>query len=213
MLEGVVESGSAQNIKSKHFKIAGKTGTALTVVSGAYHKKYRSSFVGYFPADNPLYTCYVMIDKPLSGEYYGAEVAAPVFKEIAENIYATHVETHLRKESQTLRKRKVEPPVAPVANARDAKTVYHTLNVPYADPSGADLVRLKADGDSVQFRPYKYTYKGVPNFRGMSAKDALALAENVGLVPRLSGSGRVVRQSLPFDHAIRRGQTVVLHLQ
>ncbi len=213
MLEGVVETGSAQNIKSKHFKIAGKTGTALTVVSGAYHKKYRSSFVGYFPADKPLYTCYVMIDKPLSGEYYGSEVAAPVFKEIAENIYATHVETHLRKESQSLRKRKVEPPTAPVVNARDAKTVYQTLNIPFADLPGSDLVRLKAVSDSVHFRPYKYNYKGVPNFRGMSAKDALALAENIGLKPRLSGSGRVVRQSLPYDQPLRRGRTVVLHLQ
>jgi cell division protein FtsI (penicillin-binding protein 3) len=213
LLEGVVETGSAQNIKSRHFKIAGKTGTALTVVSGAYHKKYRSSFVGYFPAENPLYTCYVMIDKPQSGEYYGAEVAAPVFKEIAENIYATHVETRIRRESQTMRKRKVEPPVAPVANAHDAKVVYQTLNIPFAELPGADLVRLKPAGDSVLFRPYKHDYKTVPNFRGMTAKDALALAENVGLKPVLRGSGRVVRQSIAFNQPLRRGQTLILHLQ
>ncbi|MCS7085391.1 MAG: penicillin-binding protein [Bacteroidia bacterium] len=214
MLEGVVETGSAQNIQSRHFKIAGKTGTALTVVGGAYHKKYRSSFVGYFPADKPMYSCYVMIDKPQSGEYYGAEVAAPVFKEIAENVYAMYVEMRLRQENQNLRKRKIAPPTAPVAHAPDAKVVYDELGVAYADLPGADWVRLKAQDDgAVAFRPYKFSYKGVPNFRGMTAKDALALAENVGLKPQLRGSGRVVRQSLPSDGPLRRGQTITLHLQ
>ena len=88
MLYDVVhhKNGTAKNIKSNNIKIAGKTGTAQ-VGYGTDKVDYISSFVGYFPAENPKYSCIVVINKPNKDKgYYGSDVAAPVFKRIAEKI-------------------------------------------------------------------------------------------------------------------------------
>ena len=92
MLEGVVERGTGKGcFKGSPFKIAGKTGTAqINYVNRKVQKMtYRASFVGYFPAENPKYSCIVVITNPSAGAYYGASVAAPVFKDIADKIYST----------------------------------------------------------------------------------------------------------------------------
>ena len=88
MLYDVVhhKNGTAKNIKSNNIKIAGKTGTSQ-VGYGTDKVDYISSFVGYFPAENPKYSCIVVINKPNKNKgYYGSDVAAPVFKRIAEKI-------------------------------------------------------------------------------------------------------------------------------
>ncbi len=91
VMENVVKRGTANNIYSPNFSMAGKTGTTKKVVNGAYsNKNYVASFVGFFPADNPKYSCIVVIHDPKKEKgYYGAIVAAPVFKEIAQKIYTT----------------------------------------------------------------------------------------------------------------------------
>ena len=92
MLYDVVhhENGTAKNIKSKHLKLSGKTGTAQV----DYAKdsiNYISSFVGYFPSDEPKYSCIIVINKPNKTKgYYGNTVAAPVFKRIAEKIFSKY---------------------------------------------------------------------------------------------------------------------------
>ncbi|HEX9778954.1 MAG TPA: penicillin-binding protein 2, partial [Geopsychrobacteraceae bacterium] len=89
LLEGVVESGTARNIRSDSYKIAGKTGTALIAdQKNGYRNIYRASFVGYFPANDPVYSCIVVVNEPSRGVYYGSHVAAPVFREIADKTYA-----------------------------------------------------------------------------------------------------------------------------
>jgi cell division protein FtsI (penicillin-binding protein 3) len=90
MLENVVneEGGTAYNIKSDIFKIAGKTGTCQ-IDYDTENVQYVSTFVGYFPADKPKYSCIVVIHKPNKQKgYYGSTVAAPVFKKIAEKLYS-----------------------------------------------------------------------------------------------------------------------------
>ncbi len=89
MLEGVVERGTAKNLKNRNYKIAGKTGTAqIAKTKHGYgaKKSYLASFVGYFPADNPQYSCIVVINLSKKEGYYGDFVPAPVFKEIADFI-------------------------------------------------------------------------------------------------------------------------------
>ena len=82
--------GTAKNIKNLVYKIAGKTGTAqIAKPGGGYLKKYNASFAGYFPADNPMYSCVVLINNPNGSYYYATKVAAPVFKEVADKVYAT----------------------------------------------------------------------------------------------------------------------------
>jgi len=91
VMENVVKKGTAENIYSPNFSMAGKTGTAKKVVNGVYsNQKYVASFAGFFPADKPKYSCIVVIHEPNKKKgYYGATVAAPVFKEIAQKIYTT----------------------------------------------------------------------------------------------------------------------------
>jgi len=89
MMKNVVVRGTAKNIYSKEFSMAGKTGTCRTNYGDKNKpKQYIASFSGYFPADNPKYSCIVVIHKPKTSiGYYGNVVAAPVFKKIAKKIY------------------------------------------------------------------------------------------------------------------------------
>ena len=91
LLQGVVKKGTGSKLYSKDFSMAGKTGTAQAnyAQNGGSDKHYISSFVGFFPADNPKYSCIVVVHKPntATNSYYGADVAGPVFKRIAQKIY------------------------------------------------------------------------------------------------------------------------------
>lgn len=91
ILKNVVKRGTAQSLYSPYFSMAGKTGTALTeywMEGWSSNRRYVSSFAGYFPADNPKYSCIVVIHKPsIKKGYYGADVSGPVFKRIAQKIY------------------------------------------------------------------------------------------------------------------------------
>ena len=94
MMEGVVENGTATNLKNSNYKIAGKTGTAQIANDNKGYRQgarisYQASFVGYFPAENPLYSCIVVVNAPSNGVYYGNVVAGTVFKEISDRVYAT----------------------------------------------------------------------------------------------------------------------------
>src|SRR5690606_5182296 len=112
MLEGVVENGTAKGIRGTHYRIAGKTGTAQILENGRYTKKYITSFVGYFPAHEPKYSAIVLIKNPRGWHQYGSNVAAPVFKEIADKIYSRDINLHLAME-----KKYVEPGIFPVIRA------------------------------------------------------------------------------------------------
>jgi len=91
VMQNVVKRGTAKGLYSKDFSMAGKTGTAAAGYgkNGGSDKYYISSFVGYFPAENPKYSCIVVVHKPDASKnnYYGADVAGPVFKRIAQKIF------------------------------------------------------------------------------------------------------------------------------
>ena len=103
ILKNVVYRGTAKSLYSENFSMAGKTGTAQTeywMADWSENKRYISSFVGYFPADNPKYSCIVVIHKPSTKKgYYGADVSGPVFKAIAQKIFT---DTPLIDEVETL---------------------------------------------------------------------------------------------------------------
>ncbi|PCH76460.1 MAG: penicillin-binding protein [Flavobacteriaceae bacterium] len=91
VLKNVVKRGTGKSLYSPSFSMAGKTGTAQVEYWKKGRKKaYSASFVGFFPAENPKYTCYVMVYKPRKSGYYGADVAGPVFKDIAQKIYTSN---------------------------------------------------------------------------------------------------------------------------
>src|SRR5690606_6928859 len=135
MLEGVVEEGTAKNLKNEVYKIAGKTGTAQIANKKLGYKykndlkvSHQASFVGYFPADNPKYTCIVVVNAPSKGVYYGNLVAGPIFKEVADKVYATSIEIHKeihKKENQA----KSRIPYAKDGYYPDLKRVYEEFSL------------------------------------------------------------------------------------
>ena len=88
MLKNVVKRGTGKSLYSSDFSMAGKTGTAqMNYGAGKQNMFYASSFVGFFPAENPKYSCIVVIHRPTQHSYYGGDVAGPVFKRIAQKIF------------------------------------------------------------------------------------------------------------------------------
>ena len=187
VLENVVEKGTANNIYSSNFSMAGKTGTAKkyvgrhvnkkgdTIAGGYSNKRYVASFAGFFPADLPKYSCIVVIHDPLKKKgYYGATVAAPVFKEIAQKIYTTtSVDDDLVKEKFSSQK--------------------------------------IGDQYSSFYNKIKNT-ETIPNVIGMPAMDAVSLLENVGLNVKIKGIGKVKKQSIKKGTLIKKGATIILNL-
>lgn len=214
LLEGVVEHGTAANIKNSAYRIAGKTGTAKKSVNGAYQKVYRASFAGYFPAEAPRYSCIVIIDEPSTGEYYGAQVAAPVFKEIADNLYATD-RSRWAVAGQAAPLPEVKEPRLPITRRvhfDDAEAVYNTLNIASPTRPSTEYVASWQSGATVQMASYTVPKGRVPDVTHMSARDALPLLENLGLRVRLQGNGKVRQQSIAPGQPLRKGSLIVLTL-
>jgi cell division protein FtsI (penicillin-binding protein 3) len=216
LLENVVDTGTATNLKSAHFKIAGKTGTAQIAQGKLGYKVarvYQASFVGYFPADAPKYTCIVVVSSPSACGYYGNVVAGPVFKRIAEKIHANRLEL------QTSVAEAAPPdPRSPVTfsgNAKDLLAAANALGVRTRVKGEGEWVSTTAGDSAVLVEPRGMPGEAlgmVPNVLGMGLKDALYILENRGLRVRVSGNGMVKRQSLPPGSRCFKGSVITLDL-
>ena len=180
ILKDVVEKkyGTGHGMYSENFSMAGKTGTTQTNYVSKDRSKYEyiSSFAGYFPADNPKYSCIVVIHKPdKSVGYYGADVSGPVFKSVAQKVYAT----------------------SPLTSEVDVKNV---------------LIAGAEDAYQGYFKNAQQTYSQVPNVKGMSGMDAVAILENLGIEVEVKGNGKVKYQSISKGTDIRTVKKIVLEL-
>ncbi|GAB2778263.1 cell division protein FtsI (penicillin-binding protein 3) [Hymenobacter luteus] len=216
MMEGVVEHGTARGIRTNDYLIAGKTGTAWKFKNGAYTRTYSTSFCGYFPADNPKYSCIVVVDSPKNGRIYGADVAAPVFREVADKAMARDVASQ-RPLLARAPVRKSRVPAVPAGMQEELSMVFTKLGVTHQGATGAeDWVRTMpadSEGESLHLKPLAVRPGRVPNVQGLTLRDALFLLENRGLRVRALGTGRVKTQSVAAGAAARRGTTVVLQLE
>lgn len=214
-LEGVMLRGTGRSLKSSLFTIAGKTGTAvLTAAGGGYGsengKSYQASFVGYFPAKKPIYSCIVVISKPQKA-YYGAAVSGTVFAEIANKVYASALQYH-RAVNDPRAKLSNEIPMVKSGAANDLKYVMKELNVRYQQNNEAEWLKADTTEQRLEVSRKVITQKKVPNVLGMTAKDAVYILESRGLVVTLNGLGRVVSQSIAPGNQIVKGQVVQLKL-
>ena len=222
ILERVVSHGLAKPAGSKQFLVAGKTGTAQISQGAAGYKagrvNYLVSFCGYFPADNPKYSCIVSIQKP-GLPASGGLMAGSVFGKIAERVYAKDLRYELKNAIDSTTN------VIPAVKAGEMKEALYVLNqlsVPvqregewngstvWGHPSESPTAVLLNAGNTDQ---QKKEDNRVPNVIGMGAKDAVFLLEEKGLRVRLSGVGKVRRQSLPHGSHFTKGQTVLLTLR
>lgn len=196
MLEGVVKRGTATNIYDTEYPIAGKTGTAKKVKNGRYTNQYYTSFAGYFPADDPKYSCIVVIDNPRGYHIYGNDVSAPVFKEIADKIYALEIELQ---EPTEIAQDPVEGIFPVIRSGNQSELAYICNQLGISNHSNADTkewVKTKIVGNSIFWTPNEVNYKTVPDVRGMTLRDAIYILENVGLDVKVVGKGRVQEQSI-----------------
>lgn len=211
MLEGVVQDGTAKNIKNSHYRIAGKTGTAQILENGKYTKKYITSFVGYFPAHAPKYSAMVLIKNPRGWYQYGSNVAAPVFKEIADNIYARDINLHFAME----KKRFSEPGVFPIikaGNHEELSMLCNELGVSNHSLTEEEWVRAAKNGSAVNWKKNTVGQGIVPDVSGMTFRDAIYLLEKSGLSVSYQGKGRVAEQSLLPGTRISRGSRIYIRL-
>ena len=180
VLENTVKNGTGKKLYSKEFSMAGKTGTAQVnygkgkgAESGMY---YASSFAGYFPADNPKYSCIVIIHKPSTEKgIYGADVSGPVFKRIAQKIFT------------------------------DSPTTNEVKNLKKKD------VKQDKSYDSY-YASMQKKHSLVPNVKGMTGMDAVALLENLGLRVKIIGIGNVKNQSVLPGNTIGKNTVITLEL-
>jgi len=211
MLEGVVERGTASNIRNKKFKIAGKTGTAKKVENGRYTNNYYTSFAGYFPAEDPQYSCIVVIDEPKGFHIYGSDVAAPVFKEIADKIYALDTELHEELPDQREQWAGVFP-VIRSGNQDELSMISNELGISNHSETTAEWVKTDVVNNSVFWEDNSIKAERIPDVRGMTLRDALYVLENAGLEVEVKGRGRVETQSLTPGSKYARGMNIKINL-
>jgi cell division protein FtsI (penicillin-binding protein 3) len=215
MMEGVVERGTATNLKNTNYKIAGKTGTAQIAKDKFGYRtgariSYQASFVGYFPAENPLYSCIVVVNAPSNGVYYGNIVAGTVFKEISDKVYATGFFRDYKPDN----KEDIKPTAPEAGNGyyTDINEVLRNLKVRYKRTADDEWVVTRESGDTIRLAGIKIEKGLVPDVRGMSLRDAIFLLENAGLGVRYNGKGKVRRQSPEHGARYYDGSVVSLEM-
>ncbi len=211
LLEGVVQNGTAKNIKGTHYRIAGKTGTAQILEKGRYTRKYITSFVGYFPAHAPKYSAIVLIKNPRGWYQYGSNVAAPVFKEISDNIYARDINLHLALEMKKYENGNVLP-VIKAGNQEELTMLCNQLGISNHTQTENEWVRTVRNGNAVDWKETIVGKSIVPDVSGMTFRDAIYLLEQSGLKVSYDGNGRVVRQSLSPGVKVKKGDRIYLRL-
>lgn len=213
MLEGVVDSGTARNLSNSHYRIAGKTGTAQVSLSKEGYTKslYQASFAGYFPAEDPMFSCIVVVNAPSKHIYYGNLVAGPIFREITDRIYVREFDMHRGAEVLAMQESR-----APYAKSGQRQALEYTaahLGIDFNTEDGTGAwVSAQSTPDGVLLMNREIPGTLVPNVRDMGLKDALYLLENCGMKVKADGRGTVRGQSVLPGTAIRPGMEISLEM-
>ncbi len=213
MLEGVVEDGTAKNLRNSVYKIAGKTGTAQIAdeKNGYKQKKYLASFVGYFPADDPRYSCIVVVSAPSNSVYYGNLVAGPVFREVADKVYATSLD--LQRDYLAFSPVSHSAPFSKNGDLREAEAVFGDLGIACEPRQEESRWGVLTSRDTVVvMKPMKIIPGLVPNVKGMGLKDALFLLEREKIRVVADGWGTVKKQSVAPGSRVVPGMKVYLEM-
>ena len=184
LLEQVVASGGGKKAEVKGYRIAGKTGTAQKIrreTAGYLEGRYIASFCGFAPVEDPIFTVLVMIDDPRGGDFYGGQIAAPV----ASRIF-----------TQLLRYAHVEP---------SSNTFAETTGETEKGRSDDEEKRMEAAATPPEGKAV------VPDFTGLSLREAARLAELRGLTFESEGTGAAVSQSLSVNDIVDQGERVKVY--
>ncbi len=188
LLAGVVKNGTGKKAYSELISIGGKTGTSQKLVNGSYSKKdYNSSFIGFFPVEDPKVVCLILINSPDQGKY-GGLVAAPIFKNIAERV----VQTDMDKFQQN-----INPDLS-----KDIK---------FADDNVDENLNKNNLTTPVNVKKISFSSKDkMPDLLNTSIKDAIYALTKLGIKYKIDGTGIIVSQSIPAGQIIHRNETCIL---
>ncbi len=216
LLEGVVKNGTARKLDTDRYNFAGKTGTAQIDYRKFNRRKanlkHRASFVGYFPAENPVYSCIVMITNPKENGIYGADVAGPVFREIADKCFATRIEMHRGINSYAKPKLvDYELPTMNIGKKDAVKYLMDYFKLPHENRAESNWTVLQPERDTVTLLSRDVTASIIPNVKGMTMMDAVYVLENLGLNVIATGVGKVHYQSITAGTKARN-QTIKIKL-
>ena len=214
LLRGVVVNGTAKNLSKLPFSVAGKTGTARISqgASGYNRKNYTASFVGYFPAEEPKYSCIVIISNPRGGKYYGSSVSGPVFKEVAEKVYATSLGV---KDEEGVYDTDCQSFAIPsMVYFNDFLDYCNIENISFVDNVENDKwVKVDVGEEEISVNPIVMDENCVPELKGMNATDAIYLLESMGWKVTFTGYGKVKSQSVKAGTELEKGRIINLELK
>ncbi len=213
-LRGVVENGTAKAIDDPRYQISGKTGTAQIAFDGKYkdasgNRKHQASFAGYFPSDNPKYSMIVVLyTNKTRDNFYGGAWAAPVFKRIADKIYARAIDWNdpLTKKDERINTTKPDL----YGDSKSIRIISKELDLGHKiDTKNSSWIALKED----KVNPITINNNMVPDVRGMGLKDAIYILENMGYRVSFSGRGKIVAQNPEPNIQISKGSIIQLTLE
>ncbi|MGI8952007.1 MAG: penicillin-binding protein [Chitinophagaceae bacterium] len=202
--------------KGSPYQVAGKTGTALVAEGSQGYAAhiYQSTFAGFFPADNPQFTCVVVIkNKPNATKFYGAVVAGPVFKEIADRLYTVYI----KQGTQTMYAN-IEKTDSSFYNydgmSNEMKLVLHKLGVGFSDSSNKNnsWMKLYRQTSNPVASSVQMSNRQMPQLAGLGLKDAIFICENLGLKVSAKGIGKVTAQSISAGSLFSKGQSINIQL-
>ena len=222
MLEGVTIRGTAKKqFEGCGFPVAGKTGTAQYCdptlkykyrEPGLSRKLYNTTFVGYFPADKPKYSCIVVVSRARGARWAAGSVSAPGFREIAEKVYAHYYGILEDNDLSSTDNEAVPAPV--IMHNEQAPAFLNGINMNYYDSSTeSEWVTIETNPEGVKLVSNAViSDKTVPNVVGMNVTDAVYLLESMGIETRFEGQGVVTEQSLPAGDTLRKNSVMNLKL-
>ena len=208
------QGGTGKRAKSKYFYISGKTGTAQVAdENGGYHSanpRHYVTFCGYYPSDNPEYTCLVSI-KTAYNPVSGGGTAAPVFLKIAEQVYSKRVTTNIRLACDN---ENAVAPLVKTGNMVEAQNVLTMLGLtPKIENDGKSFWgNATVNNNTLVIQGNDYNHSQVPDLTGMGARDAVYALELRGMKAVIRGCGKVTEQSVKPGTEVKKGTTVSIKL-
>ncbi len=194
---GAVENGTGSLAQQDNIYVGGKTGTTQKLVDGKYsNKKYNSSFIGFFPAEDPEIICFILIDSPEKGKY-GGQVAAPIFGNITRKILETDFDIQ-RNKDKIQREAIIQNLITDIEEHQDDEELNSFANVSEEVNNTENTTKI--------------VRTTMPNLQNFSVRKAIAILTELNIDYKIKGSGRVIEQSIPKGKAITEGMTCILQL-
>ncbi len=218
-LREVVESehGTAKSLKTPLYSFGGKTGTAVSANDNHGYNKgnkiYQSAFIGFFPFDKPRYTIAVVIQNSNESKLaYGGVVSGPVFREVADRIYASAIMNQPMYQPSAVND-SIQYKFFGLKN--DLSSILSVMHMPWVDSAIGGYWRkldIMNNTGTMNIEPDTLQKTVVPKATGLGLKDAVYLLENRGLRVIALGRGKVIFQSIPEGTNFNKGQTINITL-